>query len=82
MNSTKNKYLKTIPLFLKIKKRMTKKCIYCGAEIPDESVIDFCESCGKKVWGEKMFNAILKNMEDAKANGDLGNSDLPEKENN
>ncbi len=50
---------------------MTKKCIYCGAEVSSESVIDFCEKCGKGVWGEKMFNAIVKNMETARANGDL-----------
>jgi hypothetical protein len=48
-----------------------KKCIYCSSEIPNESVIDFCERCGKGVWGEKMFNAILKNMEDAREKGDL-----------
>ncbi len=36
-----------------------------------ESVIDFCSRCGKGVWGEKMFNTILKNMEDANAKGDL-----------
>ena len=50
---------------------MVKKCIYCGAEVSDSSVIDFCEKCGKGVWGEKMFNAIVKNMETARANGDL-----------
>mgnify|MGYP006309923715 CR=1 FL=1 len=50
---------------------MTKKCIYCKKEILDDSVIDFCETCGKGVWGEKMFNAIIKNMEEAKTRGDL-----------
>ncbi len=50
---------------------MSKKCIYCKAEIPDECVIDFCERCGKNVWGGKMFNAIVENMEKARANGDL-----------
>ena len=48
-----------------------KKCIYCSREIPDECVIDFCEICGKNVWGEKMFNTIVKNMEEARENGDL-----------
>ena len=54
-----------------IKRKMAKKCIYCKAEIPDESVIDFCERCGKGVWGEKLFNTIVQNMEDARERGDL-----------
>ena len=57
---------------------MTKKCIYCSAEIADESVIDFCEKCGKGVWGEKMFNAIVENMNNAKEKGDLCNSRVDE----
>ena len=52
-------------------KKMVKKCIYCGSGIEDNSVIDFCRRCGVGVWGEKMFNTILKNMEDARANDDL-----------
>jgi len=55
-----------------------KKCIYCSSEIPDESVIDFCEKCGKNVWGEKMFNAIVDNMNNARENGDLCNSRVTE----
>jgi len=51
-----------------------RKCIYCGEEVDDESVIDFCSKCGKEVWGEKMFNAIVQNMEDARERGDLRNS--------
>lgn len=50
---------------------MAKKCIYCGKEICSSSVIDFCEKCGKGVWGEKMFNAIVKNMEEANDREDL-----------
>ena len=50
---------------------MVKKCIYCGTDVLDESVIDFCEKCGKDVWGEKMFNTIIQNMERARERGDL-----------
>lgn len=50
---------------------MTKKCIYCKNEIPDESVIDFCNRCGIGVWGEKMFNAIVASMEKSRDKGDL-----------
>lgn len=55
---------------------MVKKCIYCKTEINDDSVIDFCRKCGIGVWGEKMFNAILENMEGARSNGTLCNSNL------
>lgn len=48
-----------------------KKCIYCKREILNEGVIDFCEGCGKGVFGEKMFNAILNNMTEAGRRGDL-----------
>lgn len=50
---------------------MVKKCIYCGCEISDDSIIDFCEKCGRNVWGDKLFSAIIKNMEEANERGDL-----------
>lgn len=50
---------------------MVKKCIYCGCDVSDESVIDFCEKCGTGVWGEKMFKTIIENMENARKNDDL-----------
>ncbi len=50
---------------------MTRKCIYCKCEITSNSVVDFCEKCGIKVWGPKMFNAIKASMEDSRERGDL-----------
>jgi hypothetical protein len=48
-----------------------KKCIYCKCLLEDRSVIDFCERCGKGVFGERMFRTILQNMEEAEKRGDL-----------
>jgi hypothetical protein len=53
---------------------MVKKCIYCSTEVDDSCVIDFCDRCGKGVWGEKMFNTIVSNMEEARDKGDLYHS--------
>ncbi len=50
---------------------MGKKCIYCKSEIFDERAVDVCNRCGIGVWGEKMFNAIISNMGNAKEKGDL-----------
>ena len=48
-----------------------KKCMYCKCDVDETSVIDFCERCGKGVFGEKMFNAIIQNMREANNRGDL-----------
>ncbi|MEN9626047.1 MAG: hypothetical protein RL557_375 [archaeon] len=48
-----------------------KKCLYCKVELSDKSVIDFCESCGRKTFGDKLFHTIVKNMEEASQRGDL-----------
>ena len=50
---------------------MARKCIYCGKDVHEDSVIDFCEKCGVGVWGRKMFNTIVKNMEEAREKDDL-----------
>jgi hypothetical protein len=51
-----------------------KKCVYCKGEVPAERAMDVCNSCGRKVWGEKMFQAILDstNSEMEKGNLELG----------
>lgn len=59
---------------------MSKKCVYCNSEIHDDRSLDVCNRCGVGVWGEKMFNAILKNMADANDKGDLCNSDVSSSE--
>jgi len=48
-----------------------KKCVYCKQEIVDDRAVDVCDSCGNRVWGEKMFRAINRNMENAREKGDL-----------
>ncbi len=48
-----------------------KKCIYCKCNLDDDSIVDFCERCGKGAFGEKMFNAIMQNMNEAHQRGDL-----------
>ena len=50
---------------------MVRKCVYCRCSIEDERDVDVCDKCGRGVWGEKMFNAIIKNMKNAKEKGDL-----------
>ena len=50
---------------------MAKKCIYCKTEVDENSVVDVCARCGVGVWGEKMFKAIIQNMENARTAGDL-----------
>jgi len=64
-----SKYLKRVFYFFKINKM--KKCLYCNSEILDESVVEFCETCGKRVWGSKMLKAIIENMKEAKEKGNL-----------
>ncbi|MEK6895742.1 MAG: hypothetical protein AABX48_04450 [Nanoarchaeota archaeon] len=53
---------------------MAKNCIYCKTTIPADTVLDVCENCGNGVWGQKMYNAIKKSMEDAREKGDLLNA--------
>ena len=50
---------------------MGKRCIYCKIDIDDNSVVDVCVRWGHGVWGEKMFSAIIQNMENAREVGDL-----------
>ncbi len=48
-----------------------KKCIYCGADMDEISVVDFCEKCGINVFGKKMFDTIIQRMNDVREEGDL-----------
>jgi len=47
------------------------KCVYCKCQIEDERAVDVCDRCGVRVWGDKMFQAIIDNMGNAKVKGDL-----------
>ena len=47
------------------------RCVYCKGGIEDDRAVDVCDSCGRKVWGDKMFQAIKNNMGSAKQKGDL-----------
>ncbi len=60
---------------------MSKKCIYCKGNIDQNSVVDVCVSCGHGVWGEKMFKAIVQNMENAREVGDLNQGSVTSVEN-
>lgn len=50
------------------------KCTYCKGELTDGRAVEVCDSCGVKVWGPKMFKAIMDNMktEQEKGNMELG----------
>ena len=58
---------------------MAKKCIYCKIEIEHDAVLDVCQRCGHGVWGEKMYAAIVKSMQDAKASGNLDQGSITQK---
>ena len=51
-----------------------KKITLSNGSTMNGSIIDFCQKCGVGVFGEKMFNAIVENMEKANDNGDLCHS--------
>ena len=63
----------------KEKENMTKKCIYCKTEISSDSVLDVCQRCGYGVWGEKMYAAIVKSCEDARASGNYEQGSITQK---
>ena len=53
---------------------MAKNCVYCKTDILDNRALDVCDRCGLGVWGDKMFKAILNNMQSAQDKGDLRNA--------
>lgn len=52
-----------------------KKCLYCGREVAEDAVMDFCDACGIRIWGPKMLATIKKNYGEAKENDDLTHMD-------
>jgi len=57
---------------------MSKNCIYCKRELAEHDVIDVCKSCGVQVWGEKMYDSIVDNMENAREDGNLHQGSVTE----
>jgi hypothetical protein len=55
-----------------------KKCVYCSKGLGDDIVVDVCDICGVGVWGNKMFQAIKDNMENARDAGDLNQGSVGE----
>jgi hypothetical protein len=53
---------------------MVNKCVYCKTEVPEGRTMEICDRCGAKIWGEKMFHAIVEgtNQEKTKGNMELG----------
>lgn len=51
---------------------MIKKCVYCKNDLYDKRAVDVCDRCGIGVWGQRMFNVILQEMNKADERGDLG----------
>jgi uncharacterized protein with PIN domain len=58
-----------------------KRCGYCKAELTDGRAFEVCNRCGVSIWGVKMFNTILQNIEEANGKGDLefNSCELPKK---
>ena len=50
---------------------MSAKCVYCCSEVSSERAMQICDRCGIKVWGEKMFRAILSSTETEKEKGNM-----------
>jgi len=51
--------------------KITRKCMFCRAEIPENAVLEVCSKCGRDIWGSKMFYAIIDNMGNAKDEGNI-----------
>jgi len=47
------------------------KCVYCRNDVPHERTMQICDNCGCKVWGHKMFSAILKGTDCEKEKGNM-----------
>jgi len=48
-----------------------KKCTFCKRELKEDAVLEVCMDCGRGIWGEKMLNTIIRNMENARESGSL-----------
>ncbi len=48
-----------------------KRCVYCKGDVPEARAMDVCDRCGVKVWGAKMFSAIIENTNKEMEKGNL-----------
>ena len=47
------------------------RCVYCKSEVPHERTMQICDICGCKVWGKKMFMAILQGTDNEREKGNM-----------
>lgn len=50
---------------------MPKKCVYCKGDVVSDRAMDVCDRCGVRVWGQKMFQAIIENTNREKEKGNM-----------
>ena len=60
---------------------MAKKCIYCKAQIDENSVLDVCARCGVGVWGEKMFREMTAQLQKCTDDGNFYQGFIGEQKN-
>ena len=55
---------------------MTKKCVYCDAEVPENRAMQICDRCGMATWGRKQWEHIKDTTDEARDKGDLCSTNM------